>query len=87
MRDIIGYSVGRREFHNGYLCNSFTVADIGCYALIRLLRIIGTVPDASWQRLHTWIRRTENRPSVQLDLREVNETFSALFAPRPGSAD
>ena len=72
---------------NEYLCDSFTVADIGCYALIRLLRFIGTVPDASWQRLCNWIGRMEKRPSVRIDLGEVNESFSALFAPRPRSAD
>ncbi len=72
---------------NEYLCDSFTVADIGCYALIRLLRFIGTVPDPSWQRLNNWIGRVENRRSVQIDLREVNEAFSALLAPRPGSAN
>ena len=86
VRDIIGYSVRRREFHNEYLCDSFTFADIGCYAHIRLLRIIGIVPSARWRRLHNWIGRMENRPSIQLDLREVNELFSTLFAPRPGSA-
>ncbi len=67
---------------NEYLCDSFTVADIGCYVHNRLLRFIGTVPDASWQLLHNWIGRMENRPSVQIDLPEVNESFSALFVPR-----
>lgn len=32
---------------NAYLCDSFTVADIGCYALIGMLPLIGTVPGAS----------------------------------------
>ncbi len=71
---------------NEYLCDSFTVADIGCYVHIRLLRFMGTVPDADWQRLHNWIGRMEKRPSVQIDLHEVNEAFSGLFAPRSGSA-
>jgi glutathione S-transferase len=81
------WSILDKQFgDNEYLCDSFTVADIGCYALIRMLRLIVSVPDASWQRLHNWIGRMEDRPSVQIDLREVNESFSALFAPRSGSA-
>ena len=67
---------------NEYICDSFSVSDIGCYALIRLLRFIGTVPDASRHRLYKWIGRMENRPSIQTDSREVNESFSALFATR-----
>ena len=73
----------RRLGNNDYLCDSFTVADIGCYALIRTLRFIGTAPDASWKGLHDWTGRIENRSSVQIDSREVNEAFSALFAPTP----
>ena len=72
---------------NAYLCDNFTVADIGCYALIRMLRFIGTVPNASCQRLHDWIGRMETRSSVQIDLREVNQSFSAFFAARPGAAN
>ena len=71
---------------NEYLCDSFTVADIGCYVHIRLLRFMGTVPDADWQRLNNWIGRVENRPSVQIDLHEVNEAFSGAVCARSGSA-
>jgi glutathione S-transferase len=69
-----------------YLCGSFSVADISCFAPTNIARALGIQPDESCSNFRGWLARVENRPAVKRYLAEFMEGLARANLPAAQAA-
>lgn len=61
-----------------YLCDEFSVADIGTFMTVSYAANFGVVPGTSLENLNSWFKRVGSRPSVRGELRLMAEAAGDL---------
>jgi glutathione S-transferase len=68
-----------------YLCDRFSVADIGNFIMLSTAATLGAPPAAGNSNLLAWLARVGGRPAVKREMDEMTAFVRSLFPTRPGA--
>jgi glutathione S-transferase len=68
-----------------YLCDRFSVADIGNFIMLSTAATLGAPPAAGNTNLLAWLARVGARPAVKREMDEMTAFVRGLFPARPGA--
>jgi glutathione S-transferase len=66
-----------------YLCDRFSVADIGNFIMFSTAATLGAPPSAAHTNLHAWLARVGGRPAMKKDIDGMTAFVRGLFPARP----
>jgi glutathione S-transferase len=80
-------SLDRELAGRDYLCDEFSVADIGTFIMLNAAATLGVPSSAEHLNLAAWLERTAARPAVQRESDAMQAFVARLFATAAASVD
>jgi glutathione S-transferase len=68
-----------------YLCDRFSVADIGSFIMLSTAASLGAPPAAAHTNLQAWLARVGSRPAVKREMDGMGRFVRGLFPARPAA--
>ena len=69
---------------NDFICQSFSVADIGNYVFLNAAASLGSPIAAENANLAHWAAGLARRPSIEAEVAAMQEVFAKLMSAVPG---